>query len=331
MGRVAFEEALLSGVNLHAGARFTDGTSPYNFWCAPAASGDGGGLDGLGNGSHERPFATARRAIRQARDGRGDRIILTAGSYAETIDIGSGDSTYGSTGGYAKRNLQIIGDDSHNPSLVQIVGDGTTATATIRVQSGYLRGFVLKNVELDVTTVTQPALHLVTSDTGATPSATSNYYRFLIENVAVSSAQPNVGILFEGAQMGIIRKIWMRGPTIGIGFAGSSSNNPAELRFEDLDFQDCVTADIATVLPSSPTTIAARNMTNISFLRARHWDRGGTPVTNYVNFPDATMVNVAGHDCRWSRDVADGTLMVLPVDVVFTGHSAAGVESIIGA
>lgn len=327
MARTAFEEAVVSGVNLHAGAKFSDGTFPHNFWVSP------NGADGVNNGSQYAPFLTWKRAIREAIDGRGDRILITPGSYAETVDIGSGSTAGGNnSGGYAKRDLQIIGDDSLYNGRIQLVGDGSTTTATIRVQSGYLRGFVLKNVELDVTTVTAPALHLVTSDTGASPAASDSNYRFLVENVAVRSDNPSVGVLLEGATLGNLRKLWMQGPTIGIGLCGSANNYPSDLDFEDLDFRDCVTADLATVASSSnPTQVSNTDLTNIAFLRARHWDRGGTPVTNYVNFALSTCVNVAGHDCRWSRDVADGTLMVLPADVVFTGHSAAGAESIVGA
>ena len=50
-----------------------------------------------------------------------------------------------------------------------------------------------------------------------------------------------------------------------------------------------------------------------------------------MNFSTGTMVNVHGFDCWWARDVADDTLLVIPANVVFVGHSAAGVESVIGA
>ena len=326
MSRSVIEQALLSGANMHVGAKHSDGTFPHNFWVSS------NGNDGTGNGSFEAPYLTVRRFIRQAYDGRGDRGILTMGSYAETIDIGSGSTAGGNTnGGYAKRNLQIIGDDTAHNGLVQIVGDGTTDQPTIRVLTGYLRGFVLKNVELDVTTVTRPALHLTTDDALAAPSAVSNFYRFLVENVAIRSDGPNCGIVLDGATLGTLRKITMQGPTVGIGFCGNATNNPADLDLEDIDFRDCVTADLATVQSAAvPTTPDGVSMTNISHLRMRHWDRGGTPVTNYVNYV-GTMVNVHGTSCFWARDVADDTLMVLPADVVFTGHSGAAVESIIGA
>lgn len=327
MGRTAIDEALLSGVNLHAGAEHSDGTFPHNFWISP------NGNDGAGNGSFNAPYLTVRRGIRQTLDGRGDRLIVTPGSYAETIDIGSGSTNGGNTnGGYAKRNLQILGAPGVHNGITQIVGDGATAAATLRVLSGYLRGFRLADIELDVTTVTQPALHLET-DSGEDATATAGSMRFTVQRVSVRSAQPNVGMLFEGATLGDIEDCVLFGPTIGIALTGSGINLPNDLSFKDIDFADCVTADIAAVnTATDPTTIRAVALTNIWFERMKHRDRGGTPVTNYVNLPaGATYINVNGVDCFWARDVADDTLLVLAADVVFLGHSAAGVESIIGA
>lgn len=324
MGRTAIDEALLSGVNLHAGAEHSDGTFPHNFWVSP------NGNDGAGNGSFNAPYLRIRRGIRQAADGRGDRIIVTPGSYAETIDIGSGSTNGGNTnGGYAKRNLQILGAPGIHNGITQVVGDGATAAATLRVLSGYLRGFRLADIELDVTTVTQPALHLET-DSEEDATATAGSMRFKVQRVSVRSSQPTVGMIFEGATLGDVEDCVIFGPTRGLAFCGSSINYPNDLYFRNIDFADCVTADlitVSTVADMSPTSVA---LTNIWFERMKHWDRGGTPVTNYVNFA-GTMVNVHGFDCYWARDVADDTLLVLPANVVFLGHSAAGVESIIGA
>lgn len=328
MARTAVEQALLSGVNLHAGAEHSDSTFPYNFWVSP------NGNDGAGNGSVFSPYATVRRAIRQAADGRGDRIIVGPGSYAETVDIGAGSTAGGNTnGGYSKRNLQLLGDDSVFNGCVQIIGDGSTAQSTIRVQGGHLRGFVLKNMELDTNGVARPALELVTNDTGASPTATSSNYRFLVENVAVRSNDPSIGIYLAGASLGSFRKITIAGPTIGIGLDGSANNNPVDLDFEDLRFYDNVTADMATVAsPTLPANIIGRTLTNVSVVRARFEDRGGTPVTNYINIPNgATYVNVGFYDCFFARDIADNTLMAIGIDVIVLGHSANGVESNIGS
>lgn len=324
MARTALEEALLSGVNPHAGQKHTDGTFPHNFWVTP------NGNDGVGNGSNGAGFSSIKRAIRQAKDGRGDRIMLAMGSYAETIDIGTGTSDGNISGGYAKKNLQIIGDDTVHNGLVQIVGDGVTNAPTLRVNGGYLRGFVLKNVELDVTTVTQPALSLITDDAAAAPDAISPYYRFHIENVAVRSNNPSVGFLLAGATLGSIKRCTVQGPIIGIGFCGSLSNRPSDLDLYDISFRDNVTADLATVSSvTNPSILGPCDLTNVTFERMKHWDRGGTPVTDFINMV-GTFINVHAFDCFWARDVADGTLTQLPANMVIVGHSGAGVESVIG-
>jgi hypothetical protein len=329
MSRSVFEHAVLSGANIHAGARHTDGTHPHNFWVS------GSGDDGVGNGSWENPFLTVRRAIRQAYDGRGDRILLTAGSYTDTIDIGSGSTAGGNTnGGYAKRNLQILGDDSQHDGLVQIIGDGATATPTLRVQGDYLRGFVAKNFELDSNGLAQPALCLVSDDTGASPTSTADNYRFLIENVNVRSDDPDTGFLMQGATLGILRRCTIAGPGFGLTFTGSDSNLPSDLLFEDFRFYDNVTADVFTSVghgsAAARGTVATINLANVEFWRFRFLDRGGTPVTNFVNM-QGTCVNVHFFDFWAARDVADGTLMQLPANVVAIGHSAGGVESVIGS
>lgn len=263
-------------------------------------------------------FATIQRAIDEAPDGDGTVIYVFPGQYAETLDI-------------TKRDIALIGVSGRHTGRTQIVGDGSTARATIRVTSGNLRGFVLANIELDTNGLAQPALHVQTSDTAASPTATSNHYRFLVEHVAVRSNDPNVGFLFEGATLGTVRHCLIAGPTIGLALTGSLNNQPNDLQFDALDFMDCVTADIATVLnASNPTTLAAVAMTNVQFFQCRHWDRGGTPVTNYLNLA-GTMVNCHHFGGYFARDVADGTNMAIPTDFVVIGWSAAAAEFVIGA
>ena len=329
MARTAFEHAVLSGCNVHAGAEFSDGTFPHNFWVSP------NGNDGTGNGSWEAPYATIRRYIRQSVDGRGDRGLITGGSYPETIDIGSG-STSGNntTGGYAKRDLQIIGDDSLHTGRIQIIGDGATAQATIKVQSGYGRGFRLAHVEVDTNTVARPALHLVTSDAGDL-TATSSDEHMLLENVqVVSGGTPTAGILCEGTVKAKFTDLVIAGCVHGIVFAGSLNNYPDNLHFWNVVFQDNATADIATgtMLDRSAGTfqLSTCDLSNVLFDRPKFMDRGATPVTNYVNL-SGTMVNCGLYDFVAARDVADDTLFIIPSNFIALGHSAAGVESIIGA
>lgn len=337
--RTGVENAILSQLGLSPSPSILASRDlPRYYWVSTAA-----GSDGVGNGGFATPFATIRRAIRESVDARGDTILVAPGSYAENIDIGSGNTTSGSSGSYQKRNLKIIGVGGGHNGIVQIVGDGSSASATLRVQAGYLTGFVLKNIELDANsaadtgTTAQTALHLVSNDTGASPVASASNYRFEIENVAVRSDDPDVGFLFQGATLGLVRKCWIESPVIGMAFTGSASNNPSDLEFEDIDFRNCVTADIATVTgvesSGARTTIVGIYMQNVSFHRPRHWDRGGTPVTNYVNFPNpvASMINVHFFDGYAARDVADETLLSLPANVVWIGKSAAAAEFIIGA
>lgn len=321
------QEQLLSRLFFSPDSKHTDGTLPRVFQVAK------GGADGLGNGTYENPYLTIRRAIQESVDGRGDVILIGPGEYDETIDIGASGTASGPAGGYAKRNLAIIGTGNYHTGMTQIIGDGSTGQATIRVRSGYLRGFRLMNVELDTNGLTRPALHLITDDTAASPTATSDYYRFLIDNVAVRSDDPECFLLLEGATLGVVRNCHVQGPDFGIFLAGSANNWPNDIQFSDIDFMDCVTADIATGADAANTAVLATgsaNLTNVQFYRMRHWDRGGTPVTNYVNFA-GTMVNTHFFDCYAARDVADGTLLQLPVDVVWQGYSAAAAEFIIGA
>lgn len=266
----------------------------------------------------EVPVATITQSLANADDGIPTIHHIFPGSYAESPQV-------------TKRNQVLIGEtDGHN-GIVQIVGDASSARATLTILQGYLRGFGLFNIELDVTTITQPALHLET-DSAEDATATAGSMRFRLHNVSIRSSQPNVGFLFEGATLGLITDCTIVGPSIGIALTSSAINIPNDLYFKNIDFADCVTADIATVnTAAAPTTITSQGIQNIWFERMKHWDRGGTPVTNYVNFPATGLTNVHFFDCYWARDVADDTLLVLPLNVVALGHSAAGVESIIGA
>lgn len=331
-GRTLEEMLLLSG-EVAPTSKHTDGTFPRRFWVTK------GGDDGDGNGSFSNPFLTWRRAIRQAVDNRGDWIFVGPGIWRETPDIGAGDTTSGPSGGYQKRGLHIIGTGSGHTGLTQLVSDGTTDQPTLRVQDGYLSGFTLKHIELDAVdssdaTRARPILELETSDTG-TLTATSADYHFLIEDVHIlSDGTPTAGFLFTGATKGTVRNCSIGGVTHGIFFRGSTNNNPSDITFEDIDFLDNVTADISCGVLSyitAPSIEALTTLTNIKFLRPRFWDRGGTPVTNYVNLLVTTAVNVHLFEFVAARDVADDTLMALPVDVVAIGRSAAAAEFIIGA
>ena len=333
MARTAFEEAVASGVNIHSGAKFSDGTFPHNYWVSP------NGNDGIGNGSQYAPFATWGRGVRQAINLRGDRLLITGGSYPETIDIGSGSTAGGNTnGGYAKGALQIIGDDSIHNGRTQLIGDGLTGQATLRVQAGYLGGFVLKNVELDTNDLTRPCLELVTSNTAAA-TATNTDLRFILDNVAVraganATTEPSVGFLFRGATLGIIKNCVVSGCLHGIGFAGSANNRCEDLEFYDCEFYDNTTTDIATLSNADGvggvvTVGEVVGMRNVRFWRPRFYDRGATAVTNYADLTVATAVNCGFFEFIAARDVADNTLMVLPADWIAIGRSAAGAEFII--
>lgn len=315
---------------------------PRVYWVAP------GGYDGVGNGYMTSPFLTIKRAIRQAKDGRGDIILVGgSGSFAETIDIGSGDTSFGSfsTSGYAKRYLKIIGCGvgmgvGHN-GLVQIVGDGSTAQPTVRVRGGYESGFLLKNIELDTSGVAQPAFEIITDDTSAAPGPTVANYRFTLDNVAVRSNDPNIGFLFTGATLGDISNLVVNGPTTaGIAFAGSPSNFCSDLLFKNLmlynGFSGTTVADLAMLVSNSATnngfnTIGGTNLTNIIFdgIAFGSTSTGAGGSTNYINYPStSTCVNVAHYNCKFGTQPTSGTNKVatLPTNVVVSGiGTTAGV------
>lgn len=316
------EMAVLSNMWVPPNSKFSNGSMPNYFWVAS------GGSDGVGNGAFDNPYLTLRRAIRESVDGRGDVVNAGPGSYTETIDIGSGGTSSGSNGGYAKRNLKIIATGGTHPGITQIIGDGSTAQPTIRVLSGYLRGFVLKGFELDTNTLSQPCLELVTSDTAAL-TATSGDYHALIEDVhIVSDGTPTTGIILTAATKVRFKNITVAGCVVGMAWRGSPNNFTDDVKVWDAVFHDNVTADIASY--SGDQTIGVSNATNIQFFRPQFMDRGGTPVTNYANI-SGTTVNCGFYEFDAARDVADGTLMQLPVDWIAIGNSAAAAEFIIGA
>lgn len=343
--RSAIENIVIAQLGVPPASIFntTSNLLPRVWWVAP------GGSDGVDNGYMTSPFLTIKRAIRQAVDG--DIILVAPGSYAETLDIGSGDATSGSpsTNGYAKRGLKIIGagvgEHFGHTGRVQIIGDGTTAQPTVRVRGGFEGGFLLKNMELDTNGLSQPACEIITDDVASAPAATSVNYRFTLDNLAVRSDDPNIGFLFTGATLGDIRKILANGPTTaGIAFTGSDSNLPSDLVFEDLEFYNgtssTTAADVAMVSGPSATNgafnvISGINLANVQFRTVKFGSpgTGAGGSTNYINFPSgATCLNVTFYDCWFGTAPTNGTnkIATLPTDVVVLGHGTSGLVSLKG-
>jgi hypothetical protein len=122
----------------------------------------------------------------------------------------------------------------------------------------------------------------------------------------------------------------------GIVLRASSLNNPDTDEFFNTRFNDNVTADIITTVGEGQgawtfTAGTLSAMGNVNFFGNKYLDRGGTPVTNYVNAAVTTITNCGDYDFFSARDVADGTLMLLPVDWIAIGRSAVAAEFIIGA
>ena len=140
--------------------------------------------------------------------------------------------------------------------------------------------------------------------------------------------------MLTGATMFRAYNLEIANCTLGLVLRGSLSNAPENLMFWDTVFHDNITADITTTIGTQGQWVFAAGgdvpLTNVKFVRNMYMDRGGTPVTNYVNVV-GTMVNVVDYDFVSARDVADGTLMQLPVDWVAIGRSAAAAEFLIGA
>ena len=159
-------------------------------------------------------------------------------------------------------------------------------------------------------------------------------YHWTLDNVwVISDGLPTAGLLLEGGNMGISRDCVFAGCVNGIVFAYSSTNGPADIEFHNTRFYNNVTADIASSA-SATTLTAGGNLTaldSVNFYRPMFLDRGGTPVTNYVNIAATTVTNCGLYDFYAARDVADGTLMQLPIDMIALGHSPGGLESIVGA
>lgn len=342
--RTTLEATLIAAAGLFPSSIIDSSSSaelPHFYWTATNAP---TGSDGTGNGTFSHPFKTIKRAIRECKDGRGDYVLIAPGSYAETIDIGSGSTSSGSlsTDGYQKRNLHLIGtpQGGHN-GIVQIIGDGSTAQPTLRVKSGYATGFVLKGLELDTNGLSQAALEIQTSDTGAAPAASSAYYRWLIEDVAIRSNDPAVGFLFTGATLGTVKRCSINGPTVAnIAFGSSASNNPSDITLEDLDlfngFSGTTTADIATLSNTTSFTLGSNGtLVNILFKKVTFGSAGTSAggSTNYINLASATTcTNVMFRDCSFGTAAANGSAKVatLPTNVVVLGHGTSGLVSLKG-
>lgn len=324
--------------------KHTDGTLPKVLWVAKGGA-DAAGATGVSSaGSRSDPFLTvsgANGALTYTVDGRGDRVILGPGIWRENWDFGSGTGTTGAAGRMNKRDIGIYGSGGAHPGRTQIVSDGATAGPTIRVRDGYLRGFVLANVEVgNVDTAdadrAQPLVDLETDDTATTLTANSSDEWATLNNVwLVSDTTGTLGLILTGTQMLRSYGLHVAGLIRGIAFRGSLSNTPLDCLFYDTEFYDNVTFDVGTIsAPGEGSYTGVGNgaviLGNISFHRNKYMDRGGTPVTNYVNVSGAT-INCGDYDFFAARDVADDTLMAIPVDWIAIGRSAAAAEFIIGA
>lgn len=279
------------------------------------------GNNGRNGRSPDRAFATVQAGVDAATDGNGDTIWVFPGSYPETLDI-------------TKRDLAIIGASGRHPGRTQIIGDGTTARATIRVDTGFARGFVLANIEVDTNLVARPAIHIVSNDAGAL-NATYTDAWWTLHRVRVNSGNatlPSAALYLEGAIAGEVHDSLFANCTIGIALSSSANLEPDGITFWNTRYQDNVTADITTVNRVTTAFLVGQgmNLNNIQWFQDKFMDRGGTPVTNYINAV-GTMVNVGTYGFYAARDVADGTLMQLPADWVAIGWSAAAAEFIIGA
>lgn len=291
----------------------SNGIVPRKLWVSP------NGTDGDGNGRPDAPFKTITYGISKCTAGQGNILYVGPGSYAEDVNVNVA-------------NVAIIGTGNRHTGLTQIIGSGTAATtgATVFVGSTAVTGFVLKNVELDTNLIAQAALAISSNDTGATPTATSGYYRFLIENVDVRSRRPSNGFCFAGATLGKIKSCTINGPTIGIAFCGSANNTPSDLQFEDIEFYNgfstTVTADVATVQSLGSTVVgnAVGSLTNITGKRFNFGSvaTGAGGATNFFNLTSTvTCLNVSFVDVNIPRAATNGTngVNTLPTNVIITG------------
>lgn len=330
--------------------KHTDGTLPTVTWVAKGGA-DSGGATGVSHvGTRKDPFLTlwgTNGAQRYTVDGRGDRIILGPGTWRENGDFGSGTGTTGSAGRMNKRDIGIYGSGGAHAGRTQIVGDGSTTGPTIRVRDGYLRGFILADLEVGAVTTADadravPGIELETEDTGTLTATSSDEWAVLRNVDLFSDTTGTAGLLLTGTTMLKCYNLNVSGWIMGVMFRGSANNNPDNCRFYGIEFTDNLTADIGAGTISEvgvyPTTwtMAGLNATNVLFYRPMHMDRGGTPVTNYINWGGGsgvgTTVNCGEINAYWMRDVADGTLTQIPADFVLMGVSAAsGDEVVIGA
>lgn len=330
--------------------KHTDGSLPKVIWVAKGGA-DSAGATGVSHvGTRDEPFLTiwgTNGAQRYTVDGRGDRIIVGPGTWRENGDFGSGTGTTGVAGRMNKRDIGIYGSGGAHTGRCQIVGDGTTAGPTIRVRDGYLRGFILSDLEVGSVTAADvdravPAIDLETEDVAVLTATSSDEWAVLRNVDLFSDTTGTAGLILTGTTMLKAYNLHVSGWLVGIMFRGSANNNPDNCLFYGVEFADNVTADIGA--SSAPAGVGAypatwvfntQNGTNIRFYRPSHTDRGGTPVTNYINWGGGTgagtVVNCGHYQSFFARDVADGTLTQIPVDYVIVGESAAGAESVIGA
>ena len=122
----------------------------------------------------------------------------------------------------------------------------------------------------------------------------------------------------------------------GVVLRASSLNNPGSAYFYNTLYNDNVTADVMTTVGEGEgawtfTAGTLTAMANVNFFDSKYTDRGGTPVTNYVNAAVTTINNCGDYEFVAARDVADDTLMALPANWIAIGRSAAAAEFIIGA
>lgn len=336
IGKIGFPY-ILSG-------KHTDGTLPQLFWVS-AGGADSAGATGVSHvGTRKEPFLTIAGtggALRYTVDGRGDRIILGPNTWRENLDFGSGTGTTGVAGRMNKRDIGIYGSGGAHPGRTQIVGDGTTTGPTVRVRDGYLRGFTLSDLEIGSVTTADvdralPLLDLE-SVSGAVLTATISDTWAVLRNVRLSSdTTATAGLVLTGATMVRGYDLHIAGVIRGIVLRASSLNNPDTDEFFNTRFNDNVTADIITTVGEGQgawtfTAGTLSAMGNVNFFGNKYLDRGGTPVTNYVNAAVTTITNCGDYDFFSARDVADGTLMLLPVDWIAIGRSAVAAEFIIGA
>lgn len=319
--------------------KHTDASLPQVIWIAK------GGADSLSSaqGSRDEPYLTlegVNGAARAAVDGRGDRFIIGPGTYRANWDFGSGTGTTGPAGRMNKRDVGIFGSGGAHPGRTQIVSDGTTVGPTIRVRDGYLRGFILADLEVgSVTTAdvdrAQPLMDLETDDTAVLTATSSDEFAVLRNVRFASDGTATLGLVLTGTQQLYTYDLVFAGIIRALAFRGSLDNFPDHCEFHNARFYDNTTADITTL--SAPAqgswtgpVRGAVNLTNILFYEPKFLDRGGTPVTNFIDIV-GTHVNVGFYEFVSARDVADGTLMELAADDIAIGRSAAAAEFVIGA